>query len=148
MSQNDEKRQEILNLLAAGKITVDDAAAMLSGASQPEPIVEKQPEDLKDVDDLIKVDEDPGMNYVRKSGGKRPTWLRVRVSDMKTGKNKVMVNVPMGLVRFGMNVGSRFAPELEGFDWNDLSGALESDQGMLIDVEDEEDGERVQIFVE
>jgi hypothetical protein len=148
MSQNDEKRQEILNLLAAGKITVDDAAAMLSGASQPEPIVEKQPEDLKDVDDLIKVEEDPGMKYVRKGGGKRPTWLRVRVSDMKTGKNKVMVNVPMGLVRFGMNVGSRFAPELEGFDWNDLSGALESDQGMLIDVEDEEDGERVQIFVE
>jgi len=148
MSQNPEKRQEILKLLAAGKITVDEAAAMLSGESQPETIFEKQPEPVEDIDDLIKVEEDPGLKYVRKNGKKRPTWLRVRVSDMKTGKNKVMVNVPMGLVRFGMSVGSRFAPELEGFDWSDLEGYFDSDQGMLVDVEDQEDGERVQIFME
>jgi len=148
MSENPEKRQEILKLLAAGKITVDEAAAMLSGESQPDTIFEKQPEPVEDIDDLIKVEEDPGLKYVRKNGKKRPTWLRVRVSDMKTGKNKVMVNVPMGLVRFGMSVGSRFAPELEGFDWSDLEGYFDSDQGMLVDVEDQEDGERVQIFME
>ena len=150
MSENAEKRQEILELLATGKITVDEAAAMLSGESQSEPIVEKQPETAPDtdIDDLIKVEPDPGMEYVSKNNGRRPSWLRVRVSDMKTGKNKVTVNVPMRLVRFGMAIGSKFAPELDEFDWNELNSFLDSERGMLVDVQDEEDGEHVQIYVD
>ena len=148
MLDNAEKRQEILQLLATGKITVEEATKMLSGESQPESIVEKQPKPASELDELIKVEPDPALKYTRKNGRTRPSWLRVRVSDMKTGKNKVTVNVPMRLVRFGMSVGSRFSPELEGLDWDELSEFLDSERGMLVDVQDEEDGEHVQIFVE
>lgn len=148
MSENAEKRQEILQLLATGKITVDEAAELLSGKSEAEPIVEKQPDSVEEIDDLIKVEPDPGAEYIQKSPGRQPSWLRVRVSGMKTGKNKVTVNVPMRLVRFGLAVGSRFAPELEDFDWDELSGFISSEKGMLVDVQDEEDGEHVQIFVD
>ena len=102
----------------------------------------------ENLDDLIKVEPDHAQEFVGKQAATRPSWLRVRVSDMKTGKNKVTVNVPMRLVRFGLSVGSRFAPELEGLDWNEIDSYLSVEKGMLVDVQDEEDGEHVQIFVD
>lgn len=157
MTVSAEKRQEILELLATGKLTVDEAADLLSGGNQTEvkgvaeaeeePIVQKEPAPAE-LDDLIKVEPDPARAYASKSDGSRPSWLRVRVSDMKTGKNKVTVNVPMRLVRFGLSIGSHFAPELDGLDWDEIDSYLSAEKGMLVDVQDEEDGEHVQIFVD
>jgi hypothetical protein len=147
MSISAEERQEVLQLLAAGKITVDEAAAMLSGAKQPEAMkevsVEKEPAPTA-VDEYVKVEPDT----VPERSGSGPGWLHVRVTDMKTGKNKVQVNVPIRLVRYGLAIGRRYAPELEELDWNQISGFLSSEKGMLVEVEDEEDGEHVQIYVD
>ncbi|MCI0398854.1 MAG: hypothetical protein L0322_28530, partial [Chloroflexi bacterium] len=77
----------------------------------------------------------------------RPAWLHIRVSDLATGKNKVTVNVPLRLVKFGMRLGQRFTPEAAGLDWNELS-TLATEKGVLVDVQDEEDGEQVQIYVD
>jgi len=78
-----------------------------------------------------------------------PRWFRVRVTDMRTGKRKVNVNIPMGLVNVGVRMGAKFAPEMAGIDTDEILRAVkEGAQGKLIDVEDEEDGERVEIFVE
>jgi len=72
--------------------------------------------------------------------------LRVRVTDMLTGKPKATVNLPLGLVDAGLNIASNYAPDV-AFD-----GLIESIKagadGKLIDVIDEEDGEHVEIFID
>ena len=148
MSSSDDKRQEILQLLATGKITVSEAADMLSGASQSEPAPEKQPAPSADLDNLVKVEPDPALRATTSGNSEKPSWLRVRVSDLNSGRNKVTVNIPMRLMRFGLAIGSRFSPELNGLDWDELSHLLSSEKGVLVDVQDEEDGERVQIIVD
>jgi hypothetical protein len=46
-------------------------------------------------------------------------------------------------------MGARFAPELEGMDVNDILEQIkEGAQGKIVEVEDLEDGERVEIYVE
>lgn len=78
-----------------------------------------------------------------------PRWLRVRVTDLHTGKSKVSLNIPMGLVNVGIKMGARFAPEVEGLDVERITKAIrEGTQGKIIDVEDEEGAERVEIFIE
>jgi hypothetical protein len=68
---------------------------------------------------------------------------------MATGKPKVNVNIPMGLVSMGLRLGAQFAPGLEDFDIEELMAAIdEGVQGKIIEVENEEDGERVEIFIE
>jgi len=160
MSQDSETRQEILEMLATGKITVSEAAGMLSGGKSPETVVEKSPAGGDDLENLIKVEQDPAVEAIKSaqkkslseqekpSAQEKPSWLRVRVMDLKSGRNKVTVNVPLRLVRFGLAIGSRFTPELDGFDWDEIDGYLSAERGMLVDVQDEEDGEHVQVFVD
>ena len=40
----------------------------------------------------------------------RRRWLRVRVTDRLSGRTKVNVNLPIGLVDVGLKMGARFAP--------------------------------------
>ena len=129
MSLSTEKRTEILQLLADGKITADEAAELLSAA--PETTTEPAPKAVETAE----------------SNGREPRWLHVQVSDLNTGKSKVKVNIPLRMVKFGLGMGRRFAPELDGIDWNDLSRIMTEEDGVLVDVQDSEDGEHVRIFV-
>jgi hypothetical protein len=74
-------------------------------------------------------------------------WLRVRVTDMSTGKTKVNVNLPLGLVDAGMNIATQFAPEV---NFSQIAEAVRSGQleGKIVDVMDEEDGEHIEVFVD
>ncbi len=76
--------------------------------------------------------------------------LRVRVSDLKTGKSKTNVQIPVGVAEFGMKMATKFAPAaLEDVDMNELIAAMKNGgEGKLVDVEDEEKGERVEVFIE
>lgn len=142
MAITESDRKDILRLLADGKITASEAAELLS-SSRTVSTGEPDTEDLKRVEDEVFPEIASGKQDVRQA-----SWFRIRVNDMKTGKRKVTVNIPLGLVRYGMSVGKRFAPELDGLDWNELELMLNENQGLLIDVEDEEDGEQVQVFVD
>nr|BAL53187.1 hypothetical conserved protein [uncultured Chloroflexota bacterium] len=76
-------------------------------------------------------------------------WLRIRVTDVKTGKPRVNVQLPLSLVDAGLKIGAHFAPEIEGLDMNTIMEALRSEiSGKIIDVIDEEDGEHVEIMIE
>jgi hypothetical protein len=76
-------------------------------------------------------------------------WFRVRVTDMATGRTKVNVNLPLSLVKAGLKMGARFAPDMEELDWEELTIAIqEGASGKIVEVEDEEDGERVEVYVE
>jgi hypothetical protein len=139
---NDNRRREILDMIASGKISAEEASRMLSGLevgkSDPD-----QPIQVK----MLKEQEYEVPKTVSKEGGS-PRWFHVHVSDLNTGKSKVKVNIPMGLVRVGLAIGSRFAPEVAGLDLDELSGLITTNKGLLVDVQDDEDGERVQIFID
>ena len=76
-------------------------------------------------------------------------WLRVRVTDRISGRTKVNVNLPIGLVDVGLKLGARFAPEMVGMDISALQAALKNGvQGRIVALDDEQDDERVEIFVE
>jgi hypothetical protein len=119
-----EERMKILKMIDEGKITAEEGAKLLSTLSDSR---KTQP----------KVSP-------RKSGGAR--WLRVRVTDMRTGRAKATVNLPLGLVDAGLNIASQYAPDI-AFDQL-LEAINEGAEGKIIDVMDEEDGEHVEIFIE
>jgi hypothetical protein len=77
-------------------------------------------------------------------------WLRILVTDLKTGKSKANVRIPASLADFGMKMATRFAPtDIEGLNMDQIMAAVNSGgEGKLVDVEDEEKGEHVEIFVE
>ena len=77
-------------------------------------------------------------------------WFRVRVTDLRTGKSKANVNVPLSLVNFGLEMGAKYAPEaVEGLDMNAIIAAARAgEEGKIVDVEDEESDERMEVFVE
>lgn len=141
MSLSSEKRTEILQLLADGKITADEAAELLSPASETPapPPAPKTPEAIK---------QPEAVQTPTPSNSNKPKWLHVHVNDLESGKNKVKVNIPLRMVKFGLSIGRRFTPELDGIDWDDLSQAMSGEESVLVDVQDAEDGEHVRIFVD
>jgi hypothetical protein len=84
-----------------------------------------------------------------RSESNKPRWLRVRVTDRASGKTKVNVNIPVGLVDVGLKMGARFAPDMAGMDLQAIQAAVKNGyQGRIVDVDDEQDNERVEIFIE
>ena len=99
--------------------------------------VEKSPETVIVVEkeDLVPSAKKPN----RVSNGQKPSWFRVRVKKLDNGKSKVSVNIPLGLVKFGLSIANRFSPELDGVDLDELNEMLQNDEaGILVDVRDEE----------
>jgi len=123
-----EERMQILNMIAEGKVTAEEGAKLLAALAEGSRTEKKA---------------------ARSEPGGSARWFRVRVTDLDSGKDKVNVNIPIGLVNVGVKMGARFAPEIEGMDFDEVVAAIKSGaQGKIIDVIDEEDGERVEIFVE
>lgn len=122
-----EERAQILRMVSQGTISVDEGAQLLAAVTPPT----ERPSPSAREDAL------------------RSRWLRVRVFNMATGKPKVNVNLPMGLVSVGLRLGAQFAPELANLDLDELVTAIdEGAQGKILEVEDAEDGERVEIVIE
>lgn len=119
-----EERRKILRLVEEGKITAGEAARLLKAIGKQEEKRAPQP-------------------------GREPGWLRVQVTDMRTGKRSVNVNVPLRLVDVGLRMGARFVPDMEGIEVEELVEALKQGMtGKVIDVVDEAEGQRVEIYVE
>lgn len=131
-------RKEILELLAAGEITADEAEEMLNAARTPSEPVAPPPPPRRAVEPAP-VDPANG----------EPRWLHIHVGDLATGKQRVRVNVPLGLVKFGIKLGSRFTDELDDDIMDSVMEALQMPdvRGTLVEVEDVDDNERVHIFV-
>ncbi|OGO64028.1 MAG: hypothetical protein A2030_01855 [Chloroflexi bacterium RBG_19FT_COMBO_50_10] len=120
-----EERMRILRMIQEGKITAEEGAKLLSALR----------ESRKDSRTVI----------TSSRGGKG--MLRVRVTDMLTGKPKVSVNLPLGLVDAGMSIASQYAPDI---NFSQIADAIRSGQmeGKIVDVVDEEDGEHIEVFID
>ena len=126
---NSEERMKILKMIEEGKISADEGSKLLSALSDSRKGMPAPP-------------RQPGM-----AGPAR--WLRIRVTDTRTGRSKASVQIPLALVDAGMKIGAHFAPEVEGVDMTNVMEALRMGvTGKIIDVVDDEDGEHVEIYVE
>ncbi len=149
-----EARREILEMVASGKISADDASTLLQGdeaarSVESPPAEQAIPIEEESVDPIKGAAIQPSGEAAAPSKARRGRSLHIHVSDLKSGNRRVSVNVPLGFVRAGLALGQRVAPELRGFTWDDIASALADEQdGMIIDVKDERDGEHVQIFVD
>jgi hypothetical protein len=124
-----EERMQILKMIEAKQITAEEGAKLLAALGE------------KDKNQPTGPQPTPG------TSGK---WFRVRVTDLKSGKRKVNVNIPLSLVDVGLKMGAKFAPAgVEGLDVNHILAVIRSGgEGKVVDVEDEEDGEHVEVFIE
>jgi hypothetical protein len=122
-----EERMKILKMISDGKISAQEGSQLISALSQ----------------------RSEKANKVAKRS-LSSQMLRVRVTDMSTGKTKVNVNVPMKLVDAGLNIAAQFTPEMENAQMMEaVKEALsENLTGKIVDVIDEEDREHVEIFIE
>ncbi len=120
-----EERMKILKMIEEGKLSPEEGAQLLSALGRKAA---------------------PGIPSLGTSSAK---WLRVRVTDLRTGRAKATVQIPLALMDAGMKIGAHFAPEIDGVNMDQLMNALRSGMtGKIIDATDEEDGEHVEIFVE
>ena len=132
------KRREILQMLAKGSISAAEAVELLdqiSAEGAPAPPVPGEP-------------AAPAAPEAPAVPGQKPRWLNVRVTDKATSRDKVMVRIPLALARVGLRMGAKFAPEVEELDWDEIINGLTSGGvGTLVEVQDEEDGELVRVYV-
>ena len=124
-----EERIKILKMLEEGKLSVEEASRLLKVLSKGKP---------------------EGQRVMPEGEAK---WLRVRVTELASKKTKVNISLPMSLVTVGVRLAAPFIPDDEGSELNEISDSLREalDSGMVgkvVDVVDEEEGYRVEIYVE
>lgn len=158
MSEN--ARLEVLELLATQKITAQEAADMLrviDGGAAPqtgskESPVEEPVYKAETSDEILQLKADeisPWADDAYPTNNGRPQWLRIRVRDLRSERNKVTVNVPLWLVSMGLGAAKRFGADMGDFDPDMVRQMIkEGQRGVLVDVQDEEDGEHVQIYLD
>lgn len=140
----DNNRSEILAQLASGQISADQAAEQLRGPAAPASSTSAAAPAAEDRPAAPQPPLTP-----EQSAALANHWLRIRVSDLQSGRQKVAVNLPLTWLSVGLRIGARFSPEVAGLDANELLAMLQSGGGgQVVDVEDSDDGERVQIFIE
>lgn len=120
-----EERMKILKMIEEGKITAEEGTRLLAALGKQK---RKRPAPQEG----------------------EPKWLRVRVTDVHSGKEAVRVNLPFSLVNVGLKIGARFVPDIEQeLAMEELAEALQQGlTGKIVDIVDEEDGKRVEIFIE
>jgi hypothetical protein len=125
---NIEERMKILKMIEEGKISAEEGARLLAALAEG---------------------RRGSLGASTPHGPGTPRTLRIRVTDMASGRSKASVQIPLALVDAGMKIGAHFAPEVEGVDMSNVMDAMRSGvTGKIIDVVDEDDGEHVEIFIE
>src|SRR5512147_107782 len=116
---NSSERTEILRLIESGKISTSEGLTLLNSLDKS-PQLPPKPQ----------VTPQAPLNT-------RGRWLRIRVTNLTTQAAKVNVNLPLGLVNAGLRIGQRYAPELNGVDWDQLLEDIQNGvNGKLVEVED------------
>lgn len=117
-----EERMQILRMIQEGKISAEEGAKLLGA--------------LK--------------GQRREEGGRESAnWIRLRVTDARSGRNKVNVNLPMSLANSMLKLAARFIPEDADVDLDDLRTVLNSGaRGKVFEADMEDEGQHLEIFLE
>jgi len=118
-----EERLQILKMIQAGQITAEEGAKLLAA--------------LKTAGARASDEMPPAK------------WLRVRVTNTRSGKTNVHVTLPLNLVDLALRMAERFVPPSQDLDLAEIKQQLHSGyRGRILEVMDDEEGQRVEIFLE
>lgn len=122
-----EERLRILKMVQEGKLSPEDAARLL---------------------EALKAGE--GQTKAQTGTGVPPRWLRIRITE--GDGTRVNVNLPVRLVKVALKVAERYGG-MEEKTVEEIMAALEEaiaegESGRIVEVVDEEDGDRVEIYLE
>lgn len=130
-----EERIKILKMIQEGRISAEQGVQLLEAleeGARRSPSNRSQPP-----------------NFTPSPAGKGGRWFRVLITDTDTGRARVNVRLPAGLIQAGINMGARFSPQVEGFDLEQLKQYLVSGEtGKIIDVVNEDESEHIEVFIE
>ena len=121
MTASIDERNHILRLVESGNVTAEEAAQLL---------------------DALEVKQEHADER------KRMRTVRVRVTNLATNRQKASVTAPVSLIEVTLRLATRLLPQIRGSALEDLLLTIENGAtGRLLDLQDLEEGERVEIFV-
>ena len=124
-----EERLKILKMIQENKISAEEGIKLLEAIDTP-----------------IHEEKITGLQVIP---GHEPKFLRIHVTDTRTGRPRVNIRLPISVINAGFKMGAKFSPELQGLDADQLLGFVKAGvTGQVIDIQDEENGEHVEIYLE
>jgi hypothetical protein len=124
-----EERLKVLQMVSDGKISAEEATILL---------------ETLDEGAVAGGKSQPGVQQ-----GAPGRFFRVRVTDSASGKVRVNVRLPVGVLNAGLKMGMKFAPNVEGVDYKEIAEMIQAGGiGKIVDVDDDKDGEHVEVFIE
>ncbi|MBC8160418.1 MAG: hypothetical protein H7Z42_04290 [Roseiflexaceae bacterium] len=118
-----EERLRVLRLIESGQVNAEEGSRLLDALTNP------------------------GEAAPRSRTFNRT--LRVRVTDLASGRQKVNVTIPSSLLDVGVKLGARLLPRGSTAAIEDIQRMIEAGSyGRIYEMQDLEEGERVEIFVE
>ena len=122
-----EEKMMILKMLQNGKISAKEAAKLLESLDSGEKEGKKKKE----------------------HANRRGKFIRVKVTDTKTGKSRANRRVPINLLRVANKFGGKFNLDIDGVTIDEIQASIsDGNLGKIVDVYDDEEGEHVEVFIE
>ncbi|HEX5692716.1 MAG TPA: hypothetical protein VFX76_22040 [Roseiflexaceae bacterium] len=119
-----EERMHILKMIESGQVKAEEGAQLLAAL-------------------------DESSSRERPRHGSRAPVLRVRVTDLANRRQKINVTLPVGLIDVGIKLGARLFPRGGGPTVAEIRQAVDGGYtGRIFDMQDLEEGERVEIFID
>ena len=119
-----EERLRILKLIESGQVSAEEGSQLI------EALAANQERD-------------------RPRGAVQPRVLRVRVTDVSSRRQKINVTIPVSLVGIGLKLGAKLVRRMESANADQIMRAIEGGSlGRIFEMQDLDEGERVEIFVE
>jgi hypothetical protein len=119
-----EERMHILKMIESGQVKAEEGAQLLAAL-------------------------DESATRERPRPGARAPVLRVRVTDLGSHRQKINVTLPVGLIDVGIKLGARLFPRGGGPTIAEIRKAVAGGYtGRIFDMQDLEEGERVEIFID
>ncbi|QBD81544.1 hypothetical protein EPA93_38480 [Ktedonosporobacter rubrisoli] len=128
MSASKEERDRVLSLVEAGQVTAAEASQLL---------------------DTLESEGDILYERALERPQKRIVRLQVTSPGARARRVHVTATIPISLLKVSLRLGTQMMPQLNSRAMHDLLQAIEhGETGRLLDVQDLEQGERLEVFVE
>ena len=125
----EEERLKILKMIQEKKITAEEGIQLLEAMAGPAaPVKPSAPQIVP---------------------GHEPKFLRIHITDIRNDRILVNIRLPISVINAGFKMGARFSPEVQGMDAEQLLRFVKAGvTGQVVDIQDEENAEHVEIFLE